>query len=62
MVEPELEPRVLRLSCELVASTSSVVPKVLVVDTRVVVVVVVVRVIKIRQALAESEPCTLDEG
>ena len=52
----------MRLSCELVALTSSVVPNVLVVDTRVVVVVIVVRVIKIRQALTESELYTLDEG
>ena len=62
VVEPEPEPRVLRVSCELVASPSSVITKVLVVDARIVIVVVVVRVIKIRQAPAESEPCTLGEG
>jgi hypothetical protein len=62
VVEPELELRVLRVSCELVASPSSVVTKVLVADTRVVIVVVVVRVIKSRQTPAESVPCTLGKG
>jgi hypothetical protein len=62
IVKPELELRGFSASCELVASPSSVVTKVQVVDTSVVMVFVIVRVMEDGQAPVKSLPYTLGEG